>query len=175
MTRRRWLGALVALGLLAAGCGEAAKPEPQQLALKPSATPRAAPERRLPVTDAEKRVIRGWAGALRRGDARAAARYFAVPTEIVNFRPKPLALNSNRRLVDFNDSLPCGAQLLTVSRTVSALVVGEFELTDRPGGDCGSVAGTRATFAFLIGDDEHIERLILIDAGSLPVPDTTLT
>lgn len=175
MTRRRWLGAFAALGLLVAGCGESGKREPQQLALKPSATPSATPEKRLPVTDAEKRVIRGWASELRHGDVRAAARYFSVPSEIVNFQPQPLELDSPRRVVDFNDSLPCGAQVITIIRTVSKLVVGEFELTDRPGGDCGSVAGTRATFAFLVGADEHIERLILIDAGSMPTPDTTLT
>lgn len=174
MTRRRWLGALAALGLLVAGCGESAKREPQQLALKPSATPSATPDRRLPVTDAERRVIRGWADELRHGDVRAAARYFSVPSEVVNLQPQPLELNSARRVVDFNDSLPCGAEVVRIIRTVSHLVVGEFELTDRPGGDCGSAAGTRARFAFLIDADDHIERLILIDAGSLPAPDTTL-
>ena len=174
MTRRRWLGALAALGLLVAGCGESAKPEPRQLALKPQEKPREK-EKRAPVTAAEQRVIRGWANELRHGDVQAAARYFSVPSEVVNLQPEPLELDTARRVVDFNDSLPCGAEVISIIRTVSKLVVGEFELTDRPGGDCGSAAGTRATFAFLIDADEHIERLILIDAGSLPTPDTTLT
>jgi len=175
MTRRRWLGALAALGLLAAGCGESAEPEPQQLALKPSATPRSTPEKRLPVTDAEKRVIRGWAGELSRGDARAAAKRFSVPSEVLNLQPEPLKLDTARRVEDFNASLPCGVAVISIIRTVSKLVAGEFELTDRPGGDCGSAAGTHATFAFLIDADALIERLILIDAGSLPAPDTALT
>ena len=171
---RRWMGALAALGLLLAGCGGEAKPEPKQLALKPSATPRER-EQRLPVTDAERRVIRGWANELRHGDVRAAAKYFSVPSEVLNLQPEPLELDTVRRVVDFNDSLPCGAEVVSITRTVSKLVVGELELTDRPGGDCGSAAGSRATFAFLIDADELIERLILIDAGSLPTPDTTLT
>jgi hypothetical protein len=157
-----------------AGCGGSADPDPQQLALKPSATPRGS-EQRSPVTDAEKRVIRGWASALRRGDARAAAKFFRVPSEVVNLQPEPLQLDSVRRVVDFNDSLPCGADVVSIVRTVSKLVVGELKLTDRPGGDCGSAAGTRATFAFLIDAGEQIERLILIDAGSLPAPGTSLT
>ena len=58
-------------------------------------------------------------------------------------------------------------ELLAVQRTVSRLVVADFELTNRPGAKCGASAGERATFAFLIDADDHIARFILID-GSAP-------
>jgi hypothetical protein len=99
-----------------------------------------------------------------------------VPSEIVNLQPDVLELDSARRVEDFNDSLPCGAKVVKISRTVSKLVVGEFELTDRPGGDCGAAVGTSATFAFLIDAAGHITRLIYIDSGDeSSSPDITLT
>ncbi|MDA0184311.1 hypothetical protein OJ997_28660 [Solirubrobacter phytolaccae] len=176
MISRRWLGALAALGLAITGCGEAAAPEPDQLALKRPERPREAqPDKRAPVTGAERGVIRRWAEELSRGDVRAAAKEFSVPSEIVNLQPDPLELDTARRVEDFNDSLPCGAKLIKVTRTVSKLVVGEFELTDRPGGDCGASAGSQATFAFLIDADGHIARLIYIDTDDADAPGTALT
>lgn len=172
--RCRSLGALVALGVLVAGCGESA-PKRDQLALKRPETPRkATPEKRLPVTAAERRVIVRWADELSHGRVRAAAKQFSVPSEIVNLQPDVLELDSARLVEDFNDSLPCGAKVLKIGRTVSKLVVGEFELTDRPGGDCGASAGTQATFAFLIDADGHIARLIYIDGDDPSSADTVL-
>lgn len=174
--RCRWMGVLVGLGLVLAGCGESAPP-PDQLALKHPKQPRhVAPEGRTPVTAAERRVISRWADELRRGDVRAASQHFRVPSEIVNMQPDVLELGSEREVEAFNDSLPCGAKVIRVLRTVNQLVVGELELTDRPGGDCGAATGTRATFAFAIDVDDHITRLILIDGddtGSLS-PETVL-
>ena len=41
-------------------------------------------------------------------------------------------------------------------------MVGVFELTERPGGDCGTGTGARAAVAFLI-DDDHIAGWIRAD------------
>jgi hypothetical protein len=171
--RCRSLGVLAALGLVIAGCGESAPP-PDQLALK--RPHKSAPEARAPVTAAERDVLSRWADELRHGDVRAASKHFRVPSQIVNLQPDVLELNSTRRVEAFNESLPCGAKLIKVTRTISKLVVGEFELTDRPGGDCGASAGSRATFAFLIDADDHITRLIYIGDGGddAPSPEAVL-
>ena len=165
--RGRTVGALaMSLGLAIAACGGSAEPDRLSLTT-PRAPASSTPEpARTPVTDAEKRVIRGWADEMRRGRVAAAAKYFSVPSEIVNLPPKG-NLISSRQVEEFNDSMPCGAKLLGVQRTVSELVVADFELTNRPGAECGASAGERATFAFLIDADDHIARFILID-GSAP-------
>ena len=165
--RSRALGAGVALALVIAGCG-GGSPEPDRSSVTtPKSPPVAAAPERAPVTDAEKRVIRGWSEALRDGDVRAAAKYFSVPARVSIAEPDEL--DSAREVVDFNDSFPCGARLLSVTRTVDHLVFAEFELTDRPGGACDSV-GTRASFAFLIDADDHISRLMMVPTGEEPPP-----
>lgn len=171
--RCRSLGALLALGLLVSACGESSGPDRFGLTTPKSpasAAPAAEPE---PVTDAERRVIRGWSEELRHGDVRAASKYFSVPSEIVNLPPKG-DLSSEREVEVFNDSMPCGAKLLSVQRATGQLVLADFELTDRPGGECESV-GMRATFAFEIDAHDHISRFILVPDGEQPPPSTTTT
>jgi hypothetical protein len=166
--RTRSLGALVALGLAIAGCGET---DPDRFAVKTRA-PAVAPEPvRAPVTDAEKRVIRGWSTELRSGHIRAAARYFSVPALVSIAQADEL--DSERKVRAFNDSFPCGARLISLQRSVDQLVVADFELTDRPGGACDSV-GTRASFAFLIDADDHIARLIMVPLGEAPPSSSSL-
>jgi hypothetical protein len=167
--RSRSLGALVALGLVIAGCGGSSQPDRFQLTT-PRAPAAAVPER-VPVTDAEKRVIRGWSDELRDGDVRAAAKYFSLPTHVSIAGSDEL--DSARQVLDFNDSFPCGTRLLSVARTVDQLVLAVFELTDRPGGACDSV-GTQASFAFLIDGDDHISRLMMVPAGEEPPSSTEL-
>src|ERR1700752_3378259 len=93
--KRGWVWVIAVVGLTLAGCGAdapsrfdlrtpgahtgepvapTAVPVPEE-----SATP--APKRK-PVTQAEKRVIQGWADELRSGHVTAATRYFAVPSLI---------------------------------------------------------------------------------------------
>ena len=153
MTLRSWsVGALIAVGLVTAGCGGS---DPS--AAKPKAPAGA------PVTDAEERVIRGWSDEMRHGRVRAAAKYFSVPSRSVGVPQGGADLASAREVEEFNDAFPCGAKLLRVARTAHDLVIADFELTDRPGGDCGASAGTRATFAFLIDSDDHIAQFILVE------------
>src|ERR1700754_3365725 len=121
--RCRSMGALAALGLVIAGCGGSAEPDRFGLTTPKAAvsTPAPAPQgEREPVTDAEKRVIRGWSEKLRHGDVEAAAKYFSVPAQVSISESDEL--DSTRMVEDFNDSIPCGARLISVVRSVDQLV-----------------------------------------------------
>jgi hypothetical protein len=174
MTLRAWsVGALVALGIVIAGCGGS---QPDRFSLTTPKPPAGTAPRWAAVTDAEKRVIRGWSEEIRHGRVKAAARYFSVPSQSVGMPPGGADLASAREVEEFNDAFPCGAKLLRVARTAHSLVIADFELTSRPGADCGASTGTRATFAFRIDADDHIAQFILVGGpgGSTPGPDTTL-
>ena len=161
MTLRAWsVGALIALGLATAGCGGSGS-DPAASAPNPAPAP---------VTAAEKRVIRGWSDEMRHGRVKAAARYFSVPSRSVGVPQGGADLASAREVEEFNDAFPCGAKLLRIARTAHNLVVADFELTDRPGGACGTSTGKRATFAFGIDADDHIAQFILIQDPDTPAP-----
>jgi hypothetical protein len=108
-------------------------------------------------------VIQGWSDTLRRGDVRGAARYFAVPSLMINGRspdgePYVTAIRNFDQAVTANASLPCGAQLISAVRYghyVNAL----FRLTDRQGqgGGCGPGAGSTARTNFLIKHGRIVE------------------
>jgi hypothetical protein len=109
-------------------------------------------------------VIRAWSDALRRGDVRRAADYFALPSELVNGvgsngRPELVLIRTLAQAEAVNETLPCGARLISTSRHgryVNAL----FRLTDRPGpggGGCGSGAGQTARTDFLIAHGRIVE------------------
>jgi hypothetical protein len=110
----------------------------------------------IPANPAAVRVIRAWSDALRRGDVDAAARYFALPSVMINGAGvNGLALvNTIETRVQAqaaNASLPCGAKFISADqrgRYVNAL----FRLTNRPGpgGGCGSGAGQTARTNFVI-------------------------
>jgi hypothetical protein len=151
------LGALAAsAALLAGGCGSGA--------LLVSTTPHLS---RRPVVAADPgavSVIKAWSDALRRGDVRGAARYFALPSELVNGigangQPGLLVIRTLAEAEAANETLPCGARLISASRRgryVSAL----FRLTDRPGpggGSCGSGAGLTGRTDFLISHGRIVE------------------
>jgi hypothetical protein len=103
------------------------------------------------------RVIKAWSDALRRGDVRAAARYFAIPSEMVNGggpggQMVLIRIRTAAEAVVANETLPCGAKFLSADmrgRFVNVL----FLLTGRsgPGGDsCGSGRGETARTNFVI-------------------------
>jgi hypothetical protein len=104
-----------------------------------------------PVNPAAVKVIEGWANALRCGEVRAAAAYFAEPSELLNgaelFRIHTLA-----QAEAANETLPCGARFVSADQRgpyVNAL----FRLTSRPGpggSSCGSGAGETARTNFLV-------------------------
>lgn len=109
-------------------------------------------------------VIKAWSDALRRGDVRGAARYFAVPSVMINGTDASgsalvIAIDTRAEAQAANASLPCGARFISADqrgRYVNAL----FRLTGRrgPGGsNCGSGAGQTARTNFLIAGGMIVE------------------
>ncbi len=100
-------------------------------------------------------VIEGWSEALADGDVEGAAGYFAIPSTAVN-GPVAIEIESRRDAVAFNESLPCGAEVIS-AETDGDVTVATFVLSDRPGGDCGSGSGGEASTAFEITDGEIVD------------------
>jgi hypothetical protein len=161
---------LAALALVAAGCGSSTilspKHAPPHIAfpgLGGDTVPAPGPTG-APANGAAVKVIEAWSTDLRRGDIRAAARYFQLPSELVNgvgpggtlalIRIQTLA-----QAVAANETLPCGAQFVSADERglyVNAL----FRLTGRagPGGSsCGSGTEGTARTNFLIRDGRIVE------------------
>jgi hypothetical protein len=95
-------------------------------------------------------VIEGWIGALSDGDTEAAAGYFAIPSTAENLTVLT-KIGSKSAAVAFNESLPCGGELVA-AETTGDFTTATFELTDRPGGDCGAGTGGEASTSFVIED-----------------------
>jgi hypothetical protein len=111
-------------------------------------------------------VIRAWSDALRRGDVRTAARYFALPSVMVNGTSGAgealvITIQTQAQAEEANASLPCGARLISADqrgRFVNAL----FRLTGRPGpggSSCGGGVGTTARTNFVIAHGRIVEWL----------------
>jgi hypothetical protein len=180
-TGARLLGAIVAVALV--GCGSGARPVTNTVthsvaAGSPPSAPgqshKAAPRRTITLPApgptgiaagaGAVRVIRGWADALRRGDVRGAARYFALPSTMISgIGPggtvSVLRIHTPLEADYANASLPCGATFLSADqrgRYVNAL----FRLTGRPGpgGDsCTPGAGQTARTNFVIRRGRIVE------------------
>jgi len=144
--------ALVAIAMLSAallagtmaGCGEKEEPENQSA---PSIAGNAGAE--------EKGVIRAWVDALRGGDVRRAASYFALPGVVEN-GTAPIRIETRREAQLFNRSLPCGARLLR-AEAAGRFITATFRLTERPGGACGAGTGHTARTTFVIRDGKIVE------------------
>lgn len=160
--------ALVAVALLAAGCGTqthasaahrsgarsrtAARRHPGPATpVGPATTvPRHAPQ---PADAPTVAVIRHWADALRRGDVAGAARYFHIPSVFAPGPDQEVTLHSFADAKAANRALPCGAKLISVMKLGGALVQALFRLTGRtgPGGSpCNPGAGETARTNFVI-------------------------
>lgn len=172
---------MILAGVAAGGCGgstrtvSAAHPRPAHLPqsgrpaqptpLPPTIGVPAPGPTNVPAPAAALAVIRGWADTLRRGDVAGAARFFALPSVLVNGTDSAgqsvlTHIFSFRDAVAANRSLSCGAQLLSADlrgRYVNAL----FRLTDRigPGGGCDAGAGQTARTNFVIADGRIVEWL----------------
>ena len=115
-------------------------------------------------------VLAGWADALRRSDAAAAARFFRVPAVIAQPTTQPRELRTPDEVLAFNASLPCGAQLLEVQHD-GRFVVGTFRLTERPGSTCANT-GDLVRVAFVIRRRRFTEWYQVADArGAVPGPE----
>jgi hypothetical protein len=110
-------------------------------------------------------VIRAWSDALRQGDVRAAAQYFALPSLMVNGpvggggAALVITIATRAEAEAANASLPCGALFVSADqrgRYVNAL----FRLTGRPGpggSDCGTGVGQTARTNFVIANGRIVE------------------
>jgi hypothetical protein len=144
---------LAALTVAAAvGCGGASKsspsPPPQTVADDPGPTPPVSDlalppgvpdEPTGPATNASRRVINNWLKALRHGDVKRAAHYFALPSKFQNATPV-LTVNSEQERIAVNVSLSCGA-VATDMGGAGVYTIVKFRLTKRPGGNCGTGVG----------------------------------
>lgn len=145
----RWAWVFAGLALVLGACGSDARkhaktpPEPKRAV---AATP--APTRDPP-SKADVAVIKAWADALRHGDIKQAARYFALPAYVSNGTPV-FRLRKRREVELWNETLPCGGKFKEAVDT-GAYVVATLVLTERPGpGTCGTGVGNEAYTAFLI-------------------------
>lgn len=189
---RGWLGpAIMAIVLAGAGCGggssqSASSRAPRASSSSPSSPgrPPSARDQRgtnnggagsgaqpvptpspsgIPAAAASVRVIRNWSSALRKGDVRAAADYFALPSLMVNGPDAAgdtvlLTIRTRAEAVAANAGLPCGASFISADqrgRYVNAL----FRLTNRPGpgGGCGAGAGQTARTDLVISKGRIVE------------------
>ncbi len=102
------------------------------------------------------RVIKGWVDELRAGHIEDASDFFSLPTVVQNGTP-PLQLTDRQEVVEFNQSLPCGAKL-TRAESHGRFTIATFVLTERPGpGECGAGVGDSAETAFVIHDGHITE------------------
>jgi hypothetical protein len=167
----RLTGVLAALALGMAACGGGDDGDRPRAAATPSATPEpeatAVPESEAP-DPADVQVVRDWADTLRSGDARAAARYFALPSLVSNGTP-PIKLETRAEAEFFNSTLPCGAKLIDADPAPHGFFIATFRLTERPGpGKCGSGTGETARTAFRIRDEHITDWLRVRDVQSAP-------
>jgi hypothetical protein len=116
------------------------------------ALPRDVPQRATgPAKRASVRVIRRWLRALDRGDVRAAAHYFALPSKFQNTGTPVLHIDSEDERIAINLSLTCGARAEKTGGAGPYTIV-LFRLVERtgPGGGCGSGVGATARGAILV-------------------------
>jgi hypothetical protein len=118
----------------------------------------------IPARPAAVAVIRAWADALRHGDVRGAARYFALPSIMINGTDAGgaavvITISTVQDAVAANETLPCGARFVSADqrgRYVNAL----FRLTGRPGlggSSCDGGVGETARTNFVIAGGRIVE------------------
>jgi hypothetical protein len=130
--------------------GRAPSPPASDLALPPG-VPDASTG---PAATAARHVINDWLKALRHGDVKRAAHYFALPSKFQNATPV-LTVHSEEERIAINVSLPCGA-VATKMGAAGAYTIVTFRLTKRQGGDCGTGIGGRARGAIRV-EGQHIK------------------
>lgn len=158
LTRRSAFALASALTLAACGGGSTASHSTSaQSAARAAAATTTAPQKNYdnyypPGTHkaprAAVRVITAWSDQLRAGHVRRAASYFTVPALVQNASPV-MHLTSEKQVLAFNRTLPCGAHIV---RTLEAAryVVATFVLTERPGSTSCGATGKLAATAFLL-------------------------
>jgi hypothetical protein len=101
-------------------------------------------------------VINGWVTSLAAGDVDKAATYFAIPSVAENGGVL-LEIESVGEARLFNESLPCGAELIHAA-SQGDFTTATFQLKERPGpGFCGPGKDSEAKTAFVIEDGKIVE------------------
>jgi hypothetical protein len=165
--RRRALTLVLLAGLALGACGsddatndatsnlDLVTP-PRYVGAQPVPTP--PPDRTMTAQDAKtlRPVLARWAGAVRRGDAAAAARFFSLPAIV--YQPSFGAVELRDRAVAqaFNGALPCGARLVG-ARAQGRYITATFTLEARAGSVCTS-ADAKVEVGFVFGDRAHPRR-----------------
>ena len=164
------LSAVLVTSLALAGCSlddEAPPPgEGERSEEKPERAEKPGEGRSSGGQEGDEAVIRGWSDALRAGKVDEAVSFFTVPSVVENGTP-PIELGSERAVRAFNEALPCGAELKETEK-LGRYTVGVFELTERPGAECGQGVGGEARTAFEIEDGKIKEWRRVPDDGSIP-------
>jgi hypothetical protein len=157
---------LAALSVTAtAGCGGAMDPQtpPRTVTSQADTTPPVSDlalppgvpdESTGPAEVASRRVINNWLKALRHGDIKRAAHYFALPSKFQNATPV-LTVNSEQERLAVNLSLSCGA-VATEMGGAGVYTIVTFRLTERKGGNCGTGVGGKARGAIRV-ERRHIK------------------
>ena len=159
-----WVAAATAIALAGCGGGHSStttttkttladgQATPQRSELDP---PASVPDRATGPARAEaRRVINAWLRALRHGEVERAAHYFALPSKFQNATPV-LTVHTEAERIAVNLSLPCGAKAREMGGAGAYTIV-TFELTKRPGGDCGTGVGNTARGAIRV-ERRHIK------------------
>lgn len=105
-----------------------------------------------PASAASVAVIKRWAIALQRGDVRAAAGLFEIPSVFADGPGPAITIHSLAQAEVANEALPCGATFISDTQRGPFINV-LFRLTGRPGpggSNCGSGAGQTARTNFVI-------------------------
>jgi hypothetical protein len=160
--RRPLLALVAALAAIAvAGCGggpakdagrtTAARAARTAPASPPAdlALPRGVPDHATgPARASARRVIEGWLRALRHGEIKRAAHFFALPSKFQNGTPV-LTVASELEREAINVALPCGA-VATAMGGAGAFTIVTFRLVERRGGNCAGGVGGRARGAIRV-------------------------
>jgi hypothetical protein len=130
MTRCR--RGLLLVTVLLGGCGGSAEAPKAPLQPRPSA--------------ADVAVIRNWGLDMQHGEVKRASALFGLPAVVANNTPE-IQMTTRAEVEFFHATLPCGGRLVRAESHHGAILA-TFELTDRPGGGCGSGTGHLAQAAF---------------------------
>jgi hypothetical protein len=126
-----------------------------------------------PANPAQAKIIRTWADALRGGDVTGASAQWGVPAKTTNAAPL-VVLRDDADVRAFNDALPCGAKVTSTRGAPRDFTIVTFQLTDRPGGDCGSGAGNSARTAIRVRAGKIVEWYRLPDADGTTGDDSSV-
>ena len=152
-----WIAAAAAAIALASCGGSHSSTTPPTVANDPGPTPAVSDlalppgvpdESTGPAAVSARRVINDWLKALRRGDVKRAAHYFALPSKFQNATPV-LTVNSEQERLAVNLSLSCGA-VATEMGGAGVYTIVTFRLTERKGGNCGTGVGGKARGAIRV-------------------------